>query len=141
MEDSHILTHLQRRYATMLGELKDCDERKERLTADLAAMEAVMRLYRSDWNGDGVAPRRPSYGHRYLRQGQGIQTALDVLREAARPMKVREIVEEVMVRRGIAKTEGAVKSLDSTIRYCLEARVGDGVVVATEQPKRFAVAL
>ena len=139
MEDATILNHLQRRYATMLGELKDCDERSERLKGELVPMECVIRLYRQDWNGEGVAPRRPSYGHRYLRQGQGIQTALDVLREAARPMKVREIVDQVMERRGIAKTAASVKSLDSTIRYCLEARVGDGVVIATEHPKRFAV--
>ena len=139
MQDNHILLVLQRKYAELLGELMEGNARVEALSVDIAAMERVMRLYRADWTGEDVKPRRPSYPSRYLKVGQGVQTALDVLRTATEPMTVREVVAAIMDRLAIPHSPGAVKSLESSVRFCLEKRIGTGIVAVSERPRRFAV--
>ncbi len=138
MQDASILPALQDRYAGLLGELKTCDERAEEIKVALVHMEAVIKLYRADWTGSDVAPRRPPYANRYVKVGRGTQTALDVLREAAEPLTVREIVVRVMEKLEIPVTATAVKSLDSTLRYTLAKRIGNGVV-CEGVPKRWRV--
>ncbi len=138
MRDDHILLVLQRKYAELLGELRAAEERVEGLSGDIAAMERVMRLYQADWTGVGVKPRRPSYPSRYLKVGQGVQTALDVLRTATEPMTVREVVAAIMERLAIPYSPGAVKSLESSVRFCLEKRKDSGIVAVEGKPRRFA---
>ena len=140
MEHAHVLSALTEKYAELLGELRACDDKAERLKVDLHHVEHVIRLYRAEWTGDGVKPRRPSYPSRYLKVGQGVTTALDVLREAAAPMTAREVVFAVMDRLAIPREPKAVKSLESSIRFCLERRLGHTVKVVGERPRRFSVA-
>ena len=71
--------------------------------------------------------------------GQGVQTALDVLREAKEPMTVNEVVYAIVNRLGIERSPKAVKSLASSVRFCLEKRLGGSVVAVSEGPRRFAV--
>ena len=139
MEDASILRALTEKYAELLGELRACDDKAERLKVDLHHVEHVIRLYRAEWTGDGVKPRRPSYPSRYLKVGQGVTTALDVLREAAAPMTAREVVFAVMDRLAIPRDPKAVKSLESSIRFCLEKRKDSGIVTVEGRPRRFAV--
>ena len=128
------------KYASLLGELKEGAARAERIRTDLSHLEAVMRIYREDWSGDDVAPRRPSYANRYMKIGRGTQTALDVIREALAPMTVREIVQAVMARLEIPVTAAAAKSLDSTLRYTLAKHEGDGIVAEGLNPEGYRVA-
>ena len=141
MEGASILRALTEKYAELLGELRASDEKGASLREDIAHLDHVIRLYRKDWTGEGVKPRRPSYPSRYVKVGHGITTALDVLREAQRPMTVREIVLAVMERLAISSSPGAIKSLESSLRYCLAKRVGDGVEEAGRRPVRFRVAI
>jgi hypothetical protein len=138
MKDESLLPALQERYAKMLGELKACDERGEQLRAELSHMEAVIKIYRTDWTGEDVVPRRPSYHGRYVKIGRGTQTALQVLRDADEPLTIREIVVKVMDKLEIPITAGAVKSLDSTLRYTLGKKTSV-VSVEGRYPKRFSI--
>jgi hypothetical protein len=139
MQDASILRALTEKYAELLGELRAADERAAATRESIAHLDHVIRLYRKDWTGDGVKPRRPSYPSRYLKVGHGITTALDVLREAQRPLTVREIVLAVIARLAIPSSPGAIKSLESSVRYCLAKRVGHELIEVSRDPLRFAV--
>ena len=138
MQDESLLPALQERYAGMLGELKACEEKEERLRADLSHMEAVIRIYRADWTGADVAPRRPSYHNRYMKIGRGTQTALAILRDEPEPLTMRELVAKVMDRLEIPYTAEAVRSLDSTLRYTLKQRTSS-VKVDGRYPQRYSI--
>ena len=139
MEDASILRALTEKYAELLGELRQADERAAELRESIGHLDHVMRLYRADWTGEGVKPRRPSYPSRYLKVGQGVTTALDVLREAKEPMTVNEVVYAIMDRLEIERSPKAARSLASSVRFCLEKRLGGSVEVVGERPRRFAV--
>jgi hypothetical protein len=140
MQDASILRALTEKYAELLGEMRAADEKAAAIRESIAHLDHVIRLYRADWTGEGVKPRRPSYPSRYVRVGHGVTTALDVLREAGRPMTVREIVLAVMERLAIPSSPGAIKSLESSLRYCLAKRVGHELVEAGRKPLRFGTA-
>ncbi len=141
MEDASILRALTEKYAELLGELRQSEDKAERLKVDIHHVEHVIRIYSANWNGDGVKPRRPSYPSRYLKVGQGVTTALDVLREATGPMTCREVVFAVMDRLAIPRDPKAVKSLESSIRFCLEKRKDSGIVTVEGRPRRYQVGI
>ena len=63
-----------------------------------------------------------------MKVGKGIQTALDVIREASEPLTVRQISAEVMRRLEIPVTADALKSVDSSLRFTLGKYEGQGIV-------------
>jgi hypothetical protein len=130
MAELHVLSALQARYRRVKGEIVALDGRAAKLRTDLAHIEAVIRMFQDDWraeNAEAIAPRKPS---RWNRKGQGIQTALSVLRQATAPMTAREIV--------LAKQE--LYRITSTFNMALSRRVGQGVVMVDGKPKRWALA-
>ena len=128
MDDKHCLYTLQRRYGAVLGELKEARERVEKLEQDAVHLEATIRIFRADWTGDDVAPRSPRKPIRWMRHGDGVATALDVLREAEGPLTIAEIVRRMMERRGITDNDRrSIKSLKTSTAAALFKRLGKGV--------------
>ena len=113
MADTHVLAALTRKYAAMLGELRQCVGRSEKLRADLAHVEATIRLFREDWDAAGVRATRPRLAYRWNRYGQGVTTALDVLRDAAEPMTARELAVASVCRSRRGKSASRFWTLKS----------------------------
>ena len=139
-EHEHVRHALQRKYAALLGEIEECRDRSAKLEADAIHVEACIRMWREDWDSDAAAPRRPRKPIRWMKQGQGVQTALEVLRDAERPLTTAEIAERMMVKRGITdRDRRSVKSLKSIIGAALSSKVEQGIV-AEGSPKRWRAA-
>jgi hypothetical protein len=138
MAEPHVLSALQARYRRVKGEIVALDSQTTQLRTDLAHIEAVIRMFQEDWraeNADAVAPRKPS---RWDRRGQGIQTALVVLRQATEPMTAREIVLAVWERTGQpAPPKDELYRISSTFNMALGRRVERGVVMIEGKPKRW----
>ena len=98
MAETHVLTALHAKYRQIKGELASLDNQCEKLRSDMTHLEQTISLFAHDWSGDEAAPKRPYRPSRWAKRGQGLQTALAVLREAPAPMSAREIIVEVTKR-------------------------------------------
>ncbi|MEP7349415.1 MAG: hypothetical protein ABI668_05620 [Sphingorhabdus sp.] len=139
MADTHILTALQDKYRRTKGQLSALDAQAAQLRIDLDHIEHVIRLFQQDWRADNttIVPRKPS---RWQKRGQGIQTALAVLREASEPMTVREIVLAVYNRLGQPlPTKDELRRQVSTIGARITLSEGKSVVRVEGKPIRWSI--
>ena len=139
MAETHVLSALKAKHGHVKGQIVALDAQAAQLRIDLDHIEHVIRMFQEDWraSNNAVAPRKPS---RWDRRGQGIKTALAVLREASEPMRAREIVLAVWARTGLpvpAKQE--LSRITSTFNTALGRRVGKGVVMVKGRPKRWEI--
>ena len=139
MSETHILSALKAKHGHVKGQIVALDAQATQLRIDLDHIEHVIRMFQQDWRASNkaTAPRKPS---RWDKRGQGIKTALTVLREASEPMTAREIVLAVWARTGLpvpAKQE--LYRISATFNMALARRVGKGVVVIEGTPKRWVV--
>jgi hypothetical protein len=140
MAETHVISALNAKYARIKGEIVRAERDLSRLRTDLGHVEETIRLFKDDWNEanmPAVAPRKPS---RWLRRGQGIRTALDVLREASEPLTAREIVLAVMDRLRLPDASAVtLERQTSTINGLLRHRIGNGVVRHDAKPWRWSL--
>lgn len=139
MAEPQVLSALQAKHCRVKGQIVALDAQATQLRIDLDHIEHVIRMFQVDWraDNDAVAPRKPS---RWDKRGQGIRTALTVLREASEPMSAREIVLAVWERTGLpvpAKQE--LYRISATFNMALSRRVGNGVVMIEGTPKRWFI--
>ena len=128
MDDTHCLHTLQRKYGAVLGELKMARALVEKLEKDATHLEATIRIFRAEWTADTVPPRKPRKPIRWMRHGDGVATAIDVMRDAGKPLTIAEIVRQMMERHGITDTDPrSVKSLKTSTAAALFKRLGKGV--------------
>ncbi len=136
MGEPLVLTALYRKYAEVLGELKRSEVRSDSLSADLAHLAATIRLFKADFSPDAIHPKLPKTPSRWLPRGQTIQTAIEVLKDASRPLTARQIAEQIIERRGITdKDPKTLKAIANTIRTTLAARRGNGIIAHDTHPK------
>jgi hypothetical protein len=138
MADPHVITALHGKHARLKGFIRHHENTLAQLRADLDHVEATIRLFKEDWQeGEKIAPYKPS---RWLRRGQGAQTALSVLREASDPITARQIALAVFER-----LEQPVPSRDildrqvSTFNGILSRRIGKGVARHDGKPWRWSI--
>ena len=138
MADLNVISALNRKYARLTGELRQLERRADKLRKDIAHIEATIRLFRSDWQKEAIAPVRSNKPSRWGRRGHGLRLALDVLRKADRPMSAREITIEALASCGIDLPDSKTLTIVAgTIAGGLERRVGNGVTVIEGRPKRW----
>ena len=80
MAETHVLSALQAKHRRIKGQITSLESDVADLRTDLASVEHVIRLFQQDWRDENgsIAPRKPC---RWDRRGEGIKTALAVLRE------------------------------------------------------------
>lgn len=140
MANPIVLHALFDRYNRAKGLLRHHEAQCDDLRADLVHLEATIQMFRAEWTGDESQPVAPYKPSRWLKRGQGIHTALAVLREATAPMTAREIALAVSERLGRpVPPENELRRISSGFNRNLASRIGKGVVVVDEFPKRWAL--
>ena len=140
MAETHVMTALNRKYAELLGLLKQSEARSSELAANLAHIEATIRLFVADWDSASIAPRRPKAPSRWQGKGRAIQAALAVMRAAGEPLTAREITLRAMDAKGIEASDAdAIKASVSNITSALKRHTGRGVVAHDGYPKRWSI--
>jgi hypothetical protein len=138
MAQSHVLYALRRKYAKTLGELKAAHADRVRLMSELNHLGAVIRLFDPGADVEAIAPIRPLVNRRGRNGGMWTRMALDVLRQADRPMTGREIARLIMRRQEITDPK-TMASIECSLQVTLERREGQGVLRAEGSPKRWSV--
>ncbi len=114
--NEYVLPGLMKRRAETAGELEKAQARIRDLYADLAALDAVIRQFDPAYPVEAIQTRlrRDAAGDEFSALGR---TALDMLRQAGRPLATTEMAERMMVERG--QDTG-----DTVARRDMIARVG-----------------
>lgn len=140
MAEPHVLSALHDKYARFMGELRQREGEAERLREALAHIEAVIRLYRPGWSGEGVKPRMSPKPSRWGGRGEGMRAALALLRESHEPLTTREIVVRVLERLGQAEPPyDELKLIAASFNGALRNKIGRGVRLVDGYPKRWEI--
>lgn len=140
MAQSPVLYALFDKYERTKGLLRHHEAQCADLSAALVHLEATIRMFRADWTDDEAHPTAPYKPSRWLKRGQGIQTALAVLREATAPMTAREIALAVAERLGRPEPpEREIRAMASAFNQNLAKRIGKGVVRSEGKPWRWSL--
>jgi hypothetical protein len=140
MAQSPVLHALHNKYRHIKGELASLDNQCEKLRADMMHLEHTIMLFANDWSGDDLTGKKPHRPSRWSSRGQGIRTALVILREAAAPMSGRDIV--IAVTRRLDMPLPVPKILyqqSASMNTQLTTRVGKGVVRHEGKPIRWSL--
>ncbi|NJS14566.1 MAG: hypothetical protein HC788_08120 [Sphingopyxis sp.] len=137
MARSHVVTGLERRYALLLG--LQAKGATDAIVTDLSHIAAVIRMFEPHWSPDTVKPIEPRAPIRWRRKGDGFQYALQVLREADRPLSATEIATLAIARSGITPPpQQRLRTIGTDMSYGLRKLLGDDLVVIEGRPKRYS---
>lgn len=138
MAEPHVLTALYAKYAETMGALRLCEGVAEKHRADLQSIEATIKLFKPEWTGEGIKPRKAHRASRWPGRGDGMKTALAILREATEPLTTRQIVVQVLERHNMPEPDyDELKLICASFNGSLLNQVGRGIIIAEGHPRRW----
>jgi len=139
--DHPAVAYLVRLHADLGGQIQANKAEAERLAEAMRHVEAVIKIYDPDFNVRGISVRRRVQGNPWFKRGTMFRHALDAMRQAGKPLTVREITDAVMTAQRIADATTKQRAgLEAAIRSCLESNVGKTVQrVGEGVPKRWKI--
>lgn len=129
MADTHVISALVNKRARLDGEIKARRYQIMRLEAEMAHVDAVIRMFNPSYDISKIATKR-SFGKNPAgtKKGAGSREALTVLREAGEPLTASEIARRVLQKQDKAATPEACQMLAATIHSTFSRRK-DGAVI------------
>ena len=116
MTESHVVHALKEKRARLAGDLKAAQGRVAQIRADLAAVDACLRIFRADVAPEQITPKVTlGKNPAAVPKGSGGRYALDVLRETSGAFTCEELAIQVLMRLGKEPTPEAVAMLGKTI--------------------------
>ena len=137
----HPVTYaLQDRYARFLGEQIAWKEPQPHITEKLIHLEAVIRMFKHDWDADSVKPIAPIMRSRWGKRGAGVRAAMKVLLDAERPLSATELSLRTHEALGIDQVRGTPRhAVGMLLIRSLERQLGERLVMHEGRPRRWAV--
>jgi len=140
MTNEHVVSALVRKFAEIKGKLKASEKHSRNLRADLTHLDAVLRLFRTNYETAKIIAKRPKRPIRWGKRGQGWRTAIDVLRRADAPMTAREIGLQAARKLGVETKGEPLRYLVTSIGDSLQRASKKGVVRQIgDYPRRWEI--
>ena len=127
MADS-VIPALVARRAELAGDLAKAQTLVQRLHADLASLDAVIRQFDPEYNVGAIRPkyRRAASPAEFGAMGR---TVLDHLRRATAPLSAKDIAGQIIAERGLDATDrGLVRSMGKRVDMALRYQRTNGMV-------------
>jgi hypothetical protein len=96
MAEPHVIDALQNKRAELAGTLRQLEQQLAGHRANLAHLDATMRLFDPDVRPKDIRPRRIRARNVWFRQGECLRLIYDELREANQPVTTRELAERIL---------------------------------------------
>jgi hypothetical protein len=96
MSELHVIGALRNKRAELAGILRQLEPQLVQQRADLAHVDATMRLFDPDIRPKDIRPKQPRERNAWFRQGECLRLIYDELREATQPVTTRELAERIM---------------------------------------------
>ena len=142
MTETHVVSALLDKRARIDGEIANRRFQIMRLEVERAALDAVLRMFKADYDPSSVLPKRSfSKNPAGVKKGTGSREALTELRLAGQFLTAGELAERVLARLGKVASPEARGMLANTIVSTFSRR-RDGAVVydASSYPGRWGLA-
>jgi hypothetical protein len=128
-------------HAELCGKVDANKKEGERLAESLAHVEAVLKLL------DPTFSLRPIAIHRrkvnpWFKRGTQFRYALDVLREAEKPLTTSEIVSRMLAAKGVKDPSQAdIRMIFGSVGVSLREHIGRAVVQHDGRPVKWSISL
>jgi hypothetical protein len=96
MAELHVIGALRNKRAELDGTLRQLEQQLAQQRANLAHVDATMRLFDPDIRPKDIRPKQPRERNAWFRQGECLRLIYDQLREATQPVTTRELAERIM---------------------------------------------
>jgi hypothetical protein len=96
MAELHVIGALRNKRAELAGVLCQLEQQLVQQRANLAHVDATMRLFDPDIRPKDIRPKQPRERNAWFRQGECLRLIYDELREATQPATTRELAERIM---------------------------------------------
>lgn len=106
MSQSQVVSNLAERRAVLANEAARLRERLDTLTADLAHLDATIRLFDPNFALSDIRLKGPTRNNPWFVNGELSRFALDALRQASGPMSTRQLGEIMAARKGAKPKDG-----------------------------------
>jgi hypothetical protein len=96
MAEPHVIGALRNKRAELAGMLRQLEQQLAQQRANLAHVDATMRLFDPDIRPKDIRPKQPRARNAWFRPGECLRLIYDELREATQPLTTRELAEQIM---------------------------------------------
>jgi hypothetical protein len=96
MAESHVVGALRNKRAELTGILCQLEQQLVQQRADLAHLDAAMRLFDPEIRPNDIRPKQPRARNVWFRPGECLRLIYDALREATQSVTTRELAERIM---------------------------------------------
>jgi hypothetical protein len=111
MTDTHVVSALRLRRAEISGHIHDLEKRIARQRANLANLDATIKLFSPGTNPDSIPPKRAYRRTRYFARNELSRLTQDALRTASGPLTSAQIAGAVMLAKGMPTGDAAFKEI------------------------------
>jgi hypothetical protein len=96
MTELHVIGALRSKRAELAGMLRQLEQQLVQQRANLAHVDATMRLFDPEIQPKDIRPKQPRVRNAWFRPGESLRLIYDELREATQPLTTRELAERIM---------------------------------------------
>jgi len=107
MTNSHVVSALRLKRAEIGGHIHDLEKRIARQRANLANLDATIKLFSPGINPDAIPPKRPYRRTQYFARNELSRLTQEALRKASRPLTSAEIAAAVMQAKAMPADDAA----------------------------------
>src|ERR1700732_2870916 len=111
MTNTHVISALRLKRAEISGHIHDLEKRIARQRANLANLDAPIKLFSPGENPDAIPPKRVYRRTRYFAHNELSRLTQDALRTASGPLTSAEIAAAVMQAKGMPRGDAAFKEI------------------------------
>jgi hypothetical protein len=101
MAEQHVIGALRNKRAELSGRLRLLEQQLAQHRADLAHLDATMRLFDPQIRPNDIRPKRPRARNAWFHPGECLRLIYDELREATPPATTRELAERIICRKAM----------------------------------------
>ena len=130
MVEPHVISALRLKRSEISGHIHDLEKRIARQRANLANLDATIKLFSPGANPDDIPPKRAYRRTRYFARNELSRLTQDALRTLSGPLTSAEIAAAVMQAKGMAADDVALKEIVAERALTVLRRLAErGVVV------------
>ncbi|MFZ0497295.1 MAG: hypothetical protein WBE80_11080 [Methylocella sp.] len=111
MTEKHVVSALRLKRAEISGYIHDLEKRIARQRANLANLDATIKLFSPGTNPDAIPPKRAYRRTRYFAHNELSRLTQDALRTASEPLTSVEIAAIVMQAKEMPSCDAAFKEI------------------------------
>jgi hypothetical protein len=111
MAEPHVISALSNKRAELAGIVSQLQRQLAQQQANLAHLDATMRLFDPDSRPNQIRPKQPRARSTWFRPGECLRLIYDELREAAQPMTTRQLADRIIHVKAMPMADDSQRAL------------------------------